>query len=73
METWSSSPKSKSVIKWNFPSETLPLTTIVNLKNPNKSMKNPTLSPSFQNSSQCVSESPDSPNLLFKASSRARK
>jgi len=46
---------------------------MVNLKNPNKSMKNPVLPPGLQDSSQYVGESPDSPNLLFRASSRASK
>ena len=46
---------------------------MVNLKNPNKSMKNPVLPPGLQDSSQCVGESGDSHNLLFRASSRASK
>ena len=46
---------------------------MVNLKNPNKSMKNPVLAPGLQDNSQCVGESGDSPNLLFRASSRASK
>jgi len=46
---------------------------MVNLKNPSKLIKNPTLPPSIQDSSQCVGESPDSLNLLSRASSRAGK
>ena len=46
---------------------------IVNLKNPNKSIKDLVLPLSLQNSSQCVSESPDSSNLLSRASFRASK
>ena len=48
-------------------------TTIVNSKIPNRSTKIPTLSLGFQNSSQYVSESPNSPNLLSKASFRTSK
>ena len=52
----------------------LPLTTIiVNLKILNKSLKNPTLLPGIQDSSKCIGESPDSLNLLSRASSRAGK
>ncbi|KAL9714502.1 hypothetical protein Ac2012v2_002817 [Leucoagaricus gongylophorus] len=50
----------------------LPLTTIiVNSKNSNKSTKIPVLSPSLQDSSQCVDESGDLTVLLSRASSRA--
>ena len=48
-------------------------TTMVNLKNPNKLIKNPTLPSGIQDSSQCVDESPDSLNLLSRTSSRAGK
>ena len=52
----------------------LPLTTtMVNLKIPNKSIKNPILSPGLQDSSKCIGESLDSLNLLSRASSRASK
>ena len=52
----------------------LPLTTImVNLKIPNKLIKSPTLPPGLQDSSQLISRSPDSLNLLSRASSRAGK
>ena len=44
-----------------------------NLKNPNKSLKNLVYPPSLQNSSQCVGKSLNSSNLLYRASSRARK
>ena len=55
-------------------STSLPLTTtMVNSKNPNKLIKNPTLPPGIQDSSQCVGESPDSLNLLSRTSSRAGK
>jgi len=46
---------------------------MVNSKNPNKPTKNPVLPPGLQDSSQCVGESGDLPNLLFRASSRANK
>ena len=46
---------------------------MVNSKNPNKLIKNPTLPPGIQDSSQCVGESPDSLNLLSRTSSRAGK
>ena len=56
------------------PTTPLPLTTImVNLKNLNKSLKNPTLPPGIQDSSNSMGESPDSLNLLSRASSRAGK
>ena len=48
-------------------------TTMVNLKNPNKSLKNLVLSLGLQDSSQCVGEFPDSSDLLSRASSRAGK
>ena len=52
----------------------LPLTTtMVNLKIPNKSIKNPTLPPGLQDSSKGIGESLDSLNLLSRASSRAGK
>ena len=52
----------------------LPLTTtMVNLKIPNKSIKNPTLSPGLQDSSKGIGKSLDSLNLLSRASSRASK
>ena len=52
----------------------LPLTiTIVNLKIPKNSNKNPILPPGLQDSSQHVGESPDSLNLLSRISSRAGK
>ena len=55
-------------------SPSFPLTTtMVNSKILNKSLKNPTLPPGIQDSSQCVGESPDSLNLLFRTSSRAGK
>jgi len=50
------------------------LTTImVNLKIPKKLIKSPTLPSSLQDSSQIVGESPDSLNLLARASSGAGK
>ena len=52
----------------------LPLTTtMVNSKNPNKLIKNPTLPSGLQDSSKDIGESPDSLNLLSRASSRAGK
>jgi len=52
----------------------LPLTTtIVDLKSPNKSMKNLVLSLGLQDSFQYVGESLGLPNLLSRASSRAGK
>jgi len=52
----------------------LPLTTtIVNSKIPNNSNKNPTLPSRGQNYSQHICESPDSLNLLSRASSKADK
>ena len=52
----------------------LPLTTImVNLKNPYKSLINPVLSPSLQNSPQCISKFPNISKLFSKASSRDGK
>ena len=55
-------------------SASLPLTTtIVNSKNPNKLIKNPTLPPGLQDSLKCIGESSDSLNLLSRASSRASK
>ena len=59
-----------------FPASIAPLpltTTMVNSKNPNKLIKNPTLPPGIQDSSQCVGEFPDSLNLLSRTSSRAGK
>jgi len=49
------------------PPHSLILTIMVNLKNSNKSMKNPTLPFNLQNSSQCVGESWDLFNLLSRA------
>jgi len=46
---------------------------MVNLKNPNKSLKNLVHPPGFQNSSQCVGKSSESSNLLYRASFRASK
>ena len=46
---------------------------MVNLKNPNKSTKNPALLPGLQDSSKYVGDSSESPNLLSRASSRAGK
>ena len=46
---------------------------MVNSKNPNKLIKNPTLLSGIQDSSQYVGESPDSLNLLSRTSSRAGK
>ena len=46
---------------------------MVNSKNPNKSIKSPTLPPGIQDSSQHVGESPDSLNLLSRTSSKAGK
>ena len=46
---------------------------MVNSKIPKVSIKNPTLPPGLQDSSQHVVESPDSLNLLFRTSSRASK
>ena len=46
---------------------------MVNSKNPNKLIKNPTLRPGIQDSSQYVGESPDSLILLSRTSSRAGK
>ena len=58
----------------NIYNTSLPLTTtMVNSKNPNKSIKSPILSPGIQDSSQHVGESPDSLNLLSRTSSRAGK
>ena len=55
-------------------SSSLPLTTtMVNSKNPNKLIKNPTLPPGIQDSSKGIGESPDSLNLLSRTSSRAGK
>ena len=52
----------------------LPLTTtMVNSKNPNKLIKSPTLPPGIQDSSNGMGESPDSLNLLSRASSRFGK
>ena len=52
----------------------LPLTTtMVNSKNPNKLIKNPTLPPGSQDSSKDIGESPDSLNVLSRTSSRAGK
>ena len=52
----------------------LPLTIIiVNLKIPKNLIKSPTLPPGLQDSSQLISRSPDSLNLLSRASSRAGK
>ena len=48
-------------------------TTIINSKNPNKLIKNPTLPPCLQDSSKCVGESLDFLNLLSRTSSRASK
>jgi len=46
---------------------------MVNLKNPNKLLKNLVHSSGLQNSSQCVGKSPDLSNLLSRASFRASK
>ena len=55
-------------------STSLLLTTImVNSKNLSKLIKNPTLPPGLQDSSKGIGESPDSLNLLSRASSRAGK
>ena len=55
-------------------SSSLPLTTtMVNSKNANKLIKNSTLPPGLQDSSKGIGESPDSLNLLSRASSRAGK
>ena len=52
----------------------LPLTTImVNSKILNKSLKNPTLPPGLQDSSKGIGDSPNSLNLLSRASFRAGK
>ena len=52
----------------------LPLTTtIVNSKIPKNSIKNPILSSGLQNSSQLIDGSPDSLNILSRASSIAGK
>ena len=57
---------------WHIPS--LPLTTtMINSKNPNKLIKNPTLPPGLQDSSNGIGESSDSLNSLSRASSRAGK
>ena len=48
-------------------------TTIVNLKIPKNSNKNPTLPPGLQDSSQHVGESLDSLNLFSRTSSKAGK
>ena len=48
-------------------------TTMVNPKIPKNSIKNPTLPPGLQDSSQHVGESLDSLNLLSRTSSRASK
>jgi len=60
---------------WSMVKDTsLPLTTtMVNSKNPNKLIKNPTLPPGLQDSSKGIGESLDSLNLLSRASFRAGK
>ena len=59
---------------WMILTTSLPLTTtIVNSKILKNSNKNLILFPGLQDSSQHVGESPDSLNLLSRASSRAGK
>ena len=48
-------------------------TTIVNLINPNKSLKTLILFSSLQDNSQCTGESLDLSNLISRANSRAGK
>ena len=66
--------RTKSQINSGIRLTSLPLTTtMVNSKNLNKSNKISTLPPGIQESSQHVGESPDSLNLISRASSRAGK
>ena len=65
-------PAAAETVVANNPS--LPLTTtMVNLKIPKNSNKNPTLPSGLQDISQHVGESPDSLNLISRTSSRAGK